>query len=60
MFEALPDMDDKQVITVFFGKGVSEEDALKLGDMILEKYPLIEVGYINGQMDVYSFMFAIE
>ncbi|MBR6093948.1 MAG: DAK2 domain-containing protein [Lachnospiraceae bacterium] len=60
LFAALPDMDDKQVITVFYGKDVTEEEALHLGDLILEKYPLIEVGYINGAMEVYSFMFAIE
>ena len=60
MFASLPDIDDKQVVTVFYGKGISEEDALSLGDALMEKYPLLEFGYINGKMDVYSYMFAIE
>ena len=60
MFAALPDIDDKQVVSVFYGSSVTEEDALALGDALLEKYPLLEFGYINGQMDVYAYMFAIE
>ena len=60
MFEALPNVDDIQVVTIFWGSAVTEEDALALGDAILEKYPLLEIGYINGKMDVYSYMFAIE
>ena len=60
MFAALPDIDDKQVVTVFYGKGITEEDALAIGDALMEKYPLLEFGYINGKMDVYSYMFAIE
>ena len=60
MFAALPDIDDKQVVTIFYGKGITEEDALAIGDALMEKYPLLEFGYINGKMDVYSYMFAIE
>ena len=60
MFEALPNVDDIQVVTIFWGSAVTEEDALALGDALLEKYPLLEIGYINGKMDVYSYMFAIE
>ena len=60
MFEALPDIDDKQVVTIFYGKDVTEADALALGDVLQEKYPLLEFGYICGNMDVYAYMFAIE
>ena len=60
LFAALPDIDDKQVVTIFYGKGISKDDALALGDALESKYPLMEFGYIDGSMDVYAYMFAIE
>ena len=38
MFAALPDIDDKQVVTVFYGKGITEEEALAIGDALMEKW----------------------
>lgn len=60
MFAALPDIDDKQVVSIFYGKGITKEDALALGEALEAVYPLMEFGYIDGAMDVYSYMFAIE
>lgn len=56
----LPDIDDKQVITVFSGADVTTDELDTLKSKIAAAYPLIETGYINGGQEVYSFILAIE
>lgn len=60
LFDKLPVMDDKQVVTVFYGKDVDEEEIAQLESLFTEKYPLIEIGFIEGDQDVYRYIFAIE
>ena len=60
MFAAIPEIEDKQVTCIFYGKGISKEDAIAMGDTLQKAYPLMEFGYIEGSMEVYSYMFAIE
>ena len=60
MLEKLPDIDDKQVITIFTGKGVSENESNEIAEKIMEQYPLIEVGCIYGGQELYDFYMAIE
>lgn len=60
LFEKLPYMENKQVITAFFGKNVTEEEIAQLEEFFTEKYPLIEIGFIEGGQDVYRYIFAIE
>ena len=60
LFKKLPDMDEKQVVTAFYGKGADEEEVTKLEEMFREEFPLIEIGFIEGNQDVYRYIFAIE
>ncbi len=60
LFKKLPDIDDKQVVTAFYGKEVSEDEIAELESFLSEEYPLLEVGFINGGQDVYRYIFAIE
>ncbi len=60
LFENLPDIDDKGVITVFYGKDVSKESLERLKAVLKKEYPDIETGYIYGGQDIYSFIFSIE
>ena len=60
LFAAIPEMADKQVMTVFAGKDVTPTEQDRLVAAFEEAYPLIEVGFIEGNQDVYSFIFAIE
>ena len=60
IFKNLPDIDDKQVITVFSGADVTDTELDTLKSKIAAAYPLIETGYINGGQEVYSFILAIE
>ncbi len=60
LFAAIPEMADKQVMTVFVGKDVSQAEQDRFATAFNEAYPLIEIGFIEGNQDVYSFIFAIE
>lgn len=60
LIDRLPDINDKQVITAFCGSDVTLGEKSAFRRMILQKYPLMEVGLIDGGQDVYSFIFAIE
>ena len=60
LLKNLPDIDDKQVVTAFCGKDVTESEKNTFCDCLLQLYPLIEVGMIDGEQDIYSFIFAIE
>lgn len=51
---------DKDVITVFYGKDVTEAEAQQLEDLISEQFPLLDIGIVPGLQDVYSFIIAIE
>lgn len=60
LLKNLPDIDDKQVVTAFCGKDVTEEEKNNLCDYLLTLYPMIEIGTIDGMQEIYSFIFAIE
>lgn len=60
LLKNLPDIDDKQVVTAFCGKDVTEEEKNNLCDYLLQMYPMIEIGTIDGMQEIYSFIFAIE
>jgi dihydroxyacetone kinase-like predicted kinase len=58
--EQLPDIEDKQVVTAFCGCDVTLGEKSAFRRMLLKRYPLMEVGLIDGGQDIYSFIFAIE
>ena len=60
LFAALPNMDDKQVVTAFFGKDVTDGEREALEEAFSQAYPLTEIGFIDGGQDVYRYIFAIE
>lgn len=60
LFEKLDCMEEKQVVTAFYGKDVDEQEIIHLEELFNEKYPLIEIGFIKGDQDVYRYIFAIE
>ena len=60
MLSALPDIDEKQVLTVFYGKDFSEDALQELQERVEAEYPLFETGYIYGGQEVYFLIMAIE
>lgn len=59
MMEELVD-EDSEIIGVYYGDEVSEEDAQALGDAIAEKYPDAEVEVHYGGQPIYYYVISVE
>ena len=54
-------LDDNTVnVTMFYGKDVNEEDALKLQEKLAKKYPQCEFNAVSGGQPVYYYILSIE
>ena len=60
LLHKIPDIQDKQLLTVFFGKDATEEERKKNIDWVKSKYPHLEIGCVDGGQAVYKFLLAIE
>ena len=52
--------DFHQVITLYYGEDVKEEEAEALAEMLAEKYPDCDVDFHNGGQYVYYYILALE
>lgn len=60
LLKNLPGIDEKEVLTGFFGNGVAEEEAEALKELIEESFPMLECAFIEGGQPVYDYIFALE
>ncbi len=60
LIHSLPDIDDKQVITMFYGKGVDASEVSAIESEINERYPMMDFGSISGEQEIYRYIFCIE
>ena len=58
--DSLGSLDDKEVLTLIYGKDVTDYELDRIVSRINEKYPMLETFVINGGQDVYSFVVALE
>lgn len=52
--------EEREVITIIFGKDVEEKELDDIVKELKEKYRYAEIGLINGGQDVYSFIISFE
>ena len=52
--------EDAEIVTIMHGKGVEENELKELGLYLDQKFPEIEVEFIDGNQDIYSFIIAVE
>ena len=52
--------EDSELISVYYGKDVSEEDAMALGDRLSEEFPDCEVEVNAGGQPLYYYIISIE
>ena len=52
--------DDSELISVYYGKEISQEDADKLADRIREKFPDCEVEVNPGGQPIYYYILSVE
>lgn len=53
-------INEKEVLTAFYGKTVSIDQAEAMKARIQSEFPLLECGFIDGGQPVYDYIFAIE
>lgn len=59
MLSKIENIDEKEVITIIYGKDVTDEEKGKLVKLIKENYQF-EIGEIDGLQDVYHFILSLE
>jgi DAK2 domain fusion protein YloV len=52
--------EDSIIVSIYYGEGVSQEDAEKLAEEVKRLYPPIDVEIYAGNQPIYSFIFGIE
>lgn len=52
--------EDSEIITIFFGEGVEEDEADQLAEYIESKFEDAEVAIYHGQQPVYSYIISVE
>ena len=57
---ALPDVKEREIVTVIYGADVTEEEKAVLKVKMGKSLPHVEIYEIDGGQDVYSFVIAVE
>ena len=52
--------EDSEVISVYYGGGIEEEEAEKLGAILEEEYPDMEIELLEGGQPVYYYIISVE
>ena len=52
--------EDSEIVTIFYGEGVSEDEADELAEYIESKFEDAEVTIFGGDQPVYSYIFSVE
>lgn len=60
LLKRIPDIQDRQVLTIIYGKDTTEQEKQKNMDLIKAKFPNLEIGTINGGQEVYKYLLAVE
>jgi len=50
----------EEIITLYYGQDVSEEDAMKLQEVLAEKFPDCDVEIHRGGQPIYYYYIALE
>lgn len=59
LLERIPHIEDKELLTVFTGQMVDEENSKRIEEHLQKKYPNLEIGMIDGKQDVYDILLGV-
>lgn len=59
LLSKIEDLSSKEVMFIFYGQMVSEEEANDILNAINETYPNLEVGLVPGKQDVYDLLIGV-
>lgn len=54
------DVNEKEIITIIYGKDVNNDELTHIQDFIKENYPSLEMDVICGKQEVYSYILSVE
>lgn len=54
------EQQEREVIIIFVGEGVTPEQAQTLEQTLRKTYPLTDIGFVDGKQDVYDFIISLE
>lgn len=60
LIDGMVDVSDGDIITIYYGEDILEEDAQAIGEYITEKYPDMDVEIYSGQQPLYYYIISIE
>lgn len=60
LVETIVDTEDSEVIIVFSGKAVDAEEVEQFRSLLEEKYPLADIGFIDGSQEIYDYIISLE
>lgn len=60
LIKTVVDEKEKEVIIVFYGASVNEEEMEDLKNRLENEYPLCDIGVINGKQGIYDFVISME
>ena len=52
--------DDMELVSIYYGSDVTEEDASALSDAITDKYPSVDVELQYGGQPIYYYVISVE
>ena len=60
LIKSITDRREKEVIIVFTGASATDEEVSTLSDALSARYPMADLGFIDGKMAVYDFIISLE
>lgn len=52
--------DEHEIVTIFYGEDVDDQQAESLKSFAVERFPHLEVELLNGKQPLYYYLFAVE
>lgn len=52
--------EDSELVSLYYGEELSEEDAQKLADRIMEEHPMVDVEVHSGGQPIYYYILSVE
>ena len=60
LLRKVPNIKEKEVITIIYGDGITEEEKVKNMEAIERAFPYLEIGALDGGQAVYKYLIAID
>lgn len=60
LLRKIPNIKDKEVVTLIYGDGITEEEKVKNMEAVQKAFPYLVVGAIDGGQAVYKYLIAID